>query len=210
MVTANEVDYFGDNNTASATITVTDTTTLNVYLPLVIKGGSTNRPDLVGSFSLTPDKSSYSAEESVLITAVVVNQGNAVADGFWVDFYINPDRAPGVNVRWSDVCSLSPCYGLAWYVEDLAPGESVVLTSNAGSYERDHSRWDGRFAPGTSALYLYVDSWNPTVATGGVLESNESNNLAERHGLTVSGLDASEVEVTEPLELPPRPVRLDR
>jgi hypothetical protein len=166
-------------------------------------------PDLVGNFSLSPDKSNYSAGEAVLITAVVTNQGNTAAGGFWVDFYINPSSAPGVNMPWNSVCGLSPCYGLAWYVSGLGAGDSVTLTSTPDSYEADYTRWPGYFAGGTTDLYLYVDSWNPTVSTGGVLESNESNNQAERHGLSVTGLSGTEEESMPPAEIPPRPVRLD-
>ena len=211
-VSANEVDYFPANNSESETITITNTPVIatgNVYLPIIIRSGPTNLPDLVGSFSLSPDKTSYNAGEAVLITAVVTNQGTAAADGFWVDFYINPSSTPGVNTRWSDVCSLSPCYGLAWYVPGLGPGQSVTLTSTPGSYAADHSRWPGYFAGGSSDLYLYVDSWNPTVPTGGVLESNEGNNQAERHGLTVSGLTVTGDEPLLPEEIPPRPAKLD-
>lgn len=182
--------------------------TLYLYLPLILKAQQT-LPDLVGSFSLSPDKSNYDAGEAVLITAIVTNQGNSAADGFWVDFYINPSAAPGVNVPWNSVCTLSPCYGLAWYVPGLGPGQSVTLTSTPGSYAADQSRWPGYFASGTSDLYLYVDSWNPTVPTGGVLESNEGNNQAERHGLTVSGLTVTGDEPLSPQEIPPRPAKLD-
>ena len=115
-----------------------------VYLPLVIKmGESPSAPDLVGSFSLTPNQTSFNAGAAVLITAVVANQGTARADGFWVDFYINPSATPGVNVPWSSACSLSPCYGLAWYVSGLDPGQSVTLTSAPGSYAAGHIKLAG-------------------------------------------------------------------
>jgi hypothetical protein len=52
-----------------------------------------------------------------------------------------------------------------------------------------------------------VDSWNPGVASGGVAESNESNNRAERHGLTVTGVNMAETEGPSPADIPPRPVR---
>jgi hypothetical protein len=178
----------------------------HLYLPLVLKNYQP-LPDLVGSFSLTPDKASFTAGEPVLVTAIVTNVGPAAAGPFWVDFYVNPSQVPGVNDPWNEVCGMSPCYGIAWYVSGgLAPGQSVSLTSN--SYAGDYSIWPGYFASGTSDLYLYVDSWNRPASAGGVLESDETNNLAERHGLTVTGL-AGDLS-SSPANLPPRPARLDQ
>jgi hypothetical protein len=204
----------------------------NVFLPIVLRGSSSSLPDLVGSFSLSPDKANYSAGESVLITAVVTNTGPGAAGPFWVDFYMNPSRTPTVNDPWNTLCSLSPCYGLAWYVSGgLGPGASVTLRSDCADpaqyphepcYGSLYSIWPGHFAGGTSDLYLYVDSWNRTVPSGGVEESNESNNLGERHGLAVTGLGADAAGLPSQGEavtmdgfaarsaadLPPRPARL--
>ncbi len=181
-----------------------------LFLPIVLKNPA---PDLVGSFSLSPNQASYTSGTPVLITAVVTNTGSAAAGPFWVDFYINPARTPVVNLRWNDVCGMSPCYGLAWYVSGgLGAGQSVTLTS--GGAPSDYSIWPGHFASGTTDLYLYVDSWNPTVSTGGVAESNENNNLSERHGLVVSGLGVGEAgqpsDLPAAADLPPRPARLNR
>ena len=197
-----------DNSDAcSLTVQVPQIDTDSVYLPIIVHGGTTaNLPDLTGGFHLTPDQTSFNTGANVLVTAVVTNVGSAAADGFWVDFYLNPSSAPGVNTRWSDVCSLSPCYGLAWYVPGLEAGQSVTLTSTPDSYAVAQSRWSGYFASGTSDLYLYVDSWNPTVSTGAVLESNENNNQSERHSLTVTGLNPVAIEESTPPDLPPRPV----
>ena len=174
-----------------------------VYLPVVLKAFAP-MPDLAGVFTLTPDKANYNAGEPVLITAVVTNLGTAPADAFWVDFYINPYRVPAVNLRWNDLCGMTPCYGLAWYVSGgLAPGQSITLTSDDAA--ADYSVWPGYFAAGTSDLYLYVDVWNPGVASGGVFESNESNNRVERHGLGVTGLGAGGADSPSPAELPTRP-----
>ncbi len=187
----------------------------SVFLPLIMKEPM---PDLVGSFSLSPDKSDYSAGEAVVVTAVVTNAGTVAAGPFWVDFYINPSRPPTVNDPWNNVCGMSPCYGIAWYVSGgLAPGASATLRSNCSDaakyphepcYGSQYSVWHGYFASGTSDLYLYVDSWNRTDPSGGVEESNESNNLSERHGLTVTGLGAGAAGQPSDLpaaDLPPRP-----
>jgi hypothetical protein len=187
-----------------------------VFLPIIMRVPA---PDLVGSFSLTPDQASYTSGTSVLVTAVVTNIGTAAASAFWVDFYINPSRTPTVNDPWNSVCGLSPCYGLAWYVPGgLAPGASVALRSDCSDsatyphvpcYGSQYSIWPGHFASGTTDLYLYVDSWNRTVPSGGVEESNETNNLSERHGLAVSSLDAGEAghpsDLPAAADLPPRP-----
>ena len=187
-----------------------------VFLPVIMKSPM---PDLVGSFSLSPDKSDYGAGESVLVTAVVTNAGTVAADPFWVDFYINPSSTPTVNDPWNKVCGLSPCYGIAWYVSGgLGPGASVTLRSDCANpaqyphepcYGSQYSVWPGHFASGTSDLYLYVDSWNRTAPSGGVGESNESNNLSERHGLVVTGLGIGEAgqpsDLPAAADLPPRP-----
>jgi len=173
-----------------------------LYLPIVLKG---SLPDLVGSFSLTPNNPD--AGEPVLITAVITNVGTPAADAFWVDFYINPSQVPSVNLAWYDICGMTPCYGMAWYVSGgLAPGQSVTLTSTPDSYAVAYSIWPGYFASGTSDLYLYVDSWNPTVSTGGVLESDETNNLAARQ-IRVTGLGVADEGLPSPADLPPRPAR---
>ncbi len=163
----------------------------SIYLPIIYKSylPAPLLPDLVGSFTLTPDQSEYQPDEPVLITVVITNQGTVAAGPFWVDFYLNPDPVPtGPSLPWNEACSLVPCYGLTWEAPaGLAPGESVVLTSTPDSYDVTRSLWSGYFASGTSDLYLYVDSWNPGSAVGAVLESNEANNRAERHGLVVPG-----------------------
>ena len=187
----------------------------DVYLPIILRGSSSPMADLVGSFSLSPNKSNYSASESVLVTAVVTNVSTVAAGAFWVDFYINPSRTPTVNDPWNSVCGLSPCYGLAWYVSSgLSPGASVTLRSDcsdAATYPHEpcygslYSVWPGHFASGTSDLYLYVDSWNRTAPSGGVMESDETNNLSERHGLAVTGLGVGEAGLPSAADLPPRP-----
>jgi hypothetical protein len=176
-----------------------------LYLPLILRSYG-HAPDLIGAFSLSPDKSNYNTGEPVVVTAVVTNQGDSAAGPFWVDFYTNPSRPPAVNLRWNDICGISPCYGLAWYVSGgLAPGQSVTLTSE--DYPPGYSIWPGYLPSGATDLYLYVDVWNPTVPSGAIAESDENNNLSERHGLTVTGLTTSGAS-PDPAGLPPRPLRL--
>jgi hypothetical protein len=47
------------------------------------------------------------------------------------------------------------------------------------------------FSSGTSALYLYVDSWNPGVAVGAVDESDETNNRFSKTGFGPLGLTSA-------------------
>ncbi len=178
-----------------------------VYLPIVLKSPL---PDLVGTLSINP--TNPNAGDQVLITVEVTNQGSAAASAFWVDFYINPSGVPLVNQRWDSICGISPCKGIAWLVPaGLQPGDSVTLTSN--SFDTAQSRWPDHpdfpndpdyFVPGTSDLYIYVDSWNPPVPTGGVVESNEDNNRDYLGGLSVSGLQVESQSVPE-TKLPLRP-----
>ncbi len=163
----------------------------SIYLPLITWDlhYQPSLPDLVGTISLTPDKSEYQPDEPVLISVEITNQGPVATGGFWVDFYLNPIPVPaGPNLPWNEACGLYPCYGLTWAVSaGLQPGQSIVLTSTPDSFDVPRSLWTGYFAPGTTDLYLYVDSWNPGSPAGAVLELNETNNRAERHGLLVPG-----------------------
>jgi hypothetical protein len=189
-------------------------TQTRVFLPLIMAPATP--PDLVvEAFTVTPAKSSYAAGEPVLITVKVKNVGGSPTTvGFWVDLYINPSTPPTTpNVRWNDVCGISPCYGIAWYVnQSLAPGQSITLTSAPGQFAGPQSIWPGSFASGTNALYVYVDSYNPPVPTGAVVESNETNNSAQITGFVVAGASFSNGADPEapsgapdaPVALPPR------
>jgi hypothetical protein len=189
-------------------------TQTRVFLPLIMAPATP--PDLVvEAFTVTPAKSSYAAGEPVLITVKVKNVGGSPTTiGFWVDLYINPSTPPTTpNVRWNDVCGISPCYGIAWYVnQSLAPGQSITLTSAPGQFAGPQSIWPGSFASGTNALYVYVDSYNPPVPTGAVVESNETNNRAQITGFVVAGASfsngadpgAPSGAPDAPIALPPR------
>ncbi|MGQ9827372.1 MAG: hypothetical protein ACUVSW_05850, partial [Roseiflexus sp.] len=68
---------------------------------------------------------------------------------------------------------------------------------------------------GTNTLYAYVDSYNPPVPTGAVVESNETNNRAQITGFTVAGAAFSNGAddpgspsnaPDAPTSLPPRPL----
>jgi len=182
-----------------------------LYLPVVMNNyAETRLPDLIGSFTLTPDKLHFNVGEQVVIEACITNQGMAPADSFWVDFYINPDPIPTrTNILWQATCTLVPCYGIAWpFPAGLLPAQTICVESIPGDYNSVQTSWTGSFAPGTTDLYLYVDSWDPDDSTneyGAVLESHETNNGHELFGLTVTGsfLDGAQTPIAP--ELPSRP-----
>jgi hypothetical protein len=162
---------------ASTTSAAFDITKSVLYGSLMMTPGY---PDLVARFSMTP--STFVKSKSAIVTVTITNQGNASADPFWVDFYINPTVPPtAANQPWDQSCGRRRCeQGIAWYVDrSLAPGESVTLTSTPGSYYAKNTAWDGSFNTSTLDLYLYADSWNPGMPAGAVYERNESNNRAE-------------------------------
>jgi autotransporter family porin len=157
----------------------------NAFLPLVVAQGQADL--VITSITLSPRKLSYQAGEPVEITVIVTNQGSAPATPFWVDLYVNPVRAPAINDLWHDVCGITPCVGVAWSVtRNLAPGESITLTTTAG-YDSSRTYWLGWLPSGTTTLYALADSWNTAGTTGAVLESDETNNRAQVAGLTVAG-----------------------
>jgi hypothetical protein len=184
-------------------------TLFTVYGPMI--SGRATTPDLTATLKVSA--TTLKAGAPVQIEATVTNNGEAAAGGFWVDLYINPSAAPtSANTPWNEVCGINPCYGIAWYVAGpLAPGQSVTLTSTPDSYFAKNTNWLGTFAAGTTDLYLYVDSWNrdtqsgSRVASGAVTESNETNNRAEVHGLTVTGTTTMSRTDVAPEAMPVRP-----
>ena len=149
------------------------------YAPLAIEPP---RADLIGSFALS--KPHPAGLEPVLITATITNTGDAPSTEFWVDFYINPQSPPtAANQPWDKQCGSRRCrYGIAWLVaQPLAPGQSITLTSTRSSYYARNTDWPGSFNTSRLNLYMYVDSWNPTISYGAVYERHEDNNRSEMH-----------------------------
>jgi len=149
----------------ATTFTIQAITTL--YLPLIMNG-SVHAPDLV----ITAVSAS-----SDLIEVTIENQGTAAtANGFWVDFYINPSTPPsGPNQLWYDLAD----EGLAWGVTELlSPGESLTLVystdPNAPNlyFAPDESLYNGSLPTGT-LVYVQVDSARENVTYGGILETHE-------------------------------------
>jgi hypothetical protein len=201
-VTVRATDNVGNTASASHTWTISTLPAAEaprLYLPLVMRSSAAQpadaAPDLVGSVAIAPDRRSFAAGEPVAFTVTITNVGDAATEaGFWVDLYLNPTQAPTANQPWYDMCGLEPCHGIVWGVsEPLAPGESIIFTSTAPSYEADYTRWPGWLARGTTDVYVVADSWNcasetgQCVAGGAVEESDEANNLTHLGGLTVTG-----------------------
>ncbi|GIV98403.1 MAG: hypothetical protein KatS3mg057_3060 [Herpetosiphonaceae bacterium] len=204
-VAADEYDPDRTNNSVAE---ITELGIWRRYLPFI--ADMTPRADLVATLSLTPDRRSFTSDELVQITVTITNQGAVASGPFWVDLFINPSSPPTMaNTLWSDVCSLDPCQGISWYVPDLAVGQRIVLTSTPDSYVAGNTIWSGSFVPRTSDLYVYVDVWNPGVATGMVREQDESNNRAELHGLSVTGQLAAQPALPDRSSLLPRARRPD-
>jgi hypothetical protein len=130
------------------------------------------------------DPASPEVGQPVTVEVTVENAGEAAAEPFWVDLYLNPDPPPtGPNQPWDTLCSGPPedCYGAAWQVDEgLQPGESLVLSSlTIGS--DDDANWPGHFNEGgTHHLYAFVDSRGGVESSGAVLERKEG--LGNRRG----------------------------
>ena len=71
----------------SVTSNAFDITKAMLYAPLMLTPGYA---DLVARFSLSSNV--IVEHKPVVVTVTITNQGNAPADPFWVDFYINPRR----------------------------------------------------------------------------------------------------------------------
>lgn len=189
----------------------------NVYLPII--ASRIRKADLAlseNSIQIAPDRTAagnaYAAGEPVVVNVTVTNAGNAPTEPFWIDMFINPSQQPTVNTSWFDVCSLDPCFGLAWGLEQpLAIGQSIVFTSaytgsetQPAGYREDFSNWEGWFANGTTDLYVLVDSWNEEDGQeGGIPELDEGNNLGYL-AVTVTGTNPTETNINIALSNEPR------
>jgi uncharacterized repeat protein (TIGR01451 family) len=164
----NWVSYYhsSGSGSAQATFSVEPNPIQSIYLPIIIKNWP-GRPDLtVASLTATGQG----------VTVVIQNSGDGpVTDSFWVDVYLNPDPPPShVNQVWWQLCD----QGLVWGVTaPMLPQGVITLTFDDAFYRPDMSGFSGSIAPGT-LVYAQVDSVNLLTTYGGVLESNEQNNIA--------------------------------
>lgn len=194
----------------TAAVEVTKPSEYRTFLPLILQMlEQTGEPDLTGTFFLSPNKTTFDAGEQVVITAVITNAGTQETDPFWVDLFLNPSKVPEAGDTWQYTCAITPCYGLAWGVQEpIAPGTQIELTSDANgknSFNAAESNWEGKFASGTTDLYLYIDNVNEEGSqgqSGAVMESNEDNNRVHRQ-ITVTG--STPIQVIRPRFIPPPP-----
>jgi uncharacterized repeat protein (TIGR01451 family) len=204
-------DQFGLNVAGDSGISVSIDTPNRIYLPILSKA-NTELPDLVGTFSISPNKTTFSADEQVTISGQVTNQGNvASTESFWVDLFINPTTPPSPDdlpTIWNLRCE-QPCIGISWAVtQTLQPGESFTFNSTADSYRDEYTIWEGYFDANPTSLYLYVDPWAaegaPHREQGVVVELLEDNNLTKMENLTVQGIVRNQTSAPARW-LPPRP-----
>lgn len=164
-----------------------------IFLPLMFKNHTPPKPDLICTYALDPPTAG--AGDHVLITVQLKNQGQAAADGFWVDAYFNPTNPPTPNNlgRWQDACGgkNSCTTGIAWGVSNapLAPGGTRKLVSindeedpNTHGYDPRYTKWTGKLPNPLNSMDIYVDSINNNdgLNDGAVSESNETNNDCQK------------------------------
>lgn len=191
----------------------------DLYLGLVTSDYAL-MPDLVIK-SLTPTRNN--------VRVVIENRGDvAVTQGFYVDVYVNPLRAPArANEGW-DTQGISRGRGLVWAIEiaqaarpsngviaPLLPGESLNLAFNDAFYQPDYSSMTWPLAVGTP-IYAQVDTFPaPSANNGLVLETHEYYGQAYNNVIgPVSSTSAASSAVaplardndgTPPASLPARP-----
>jgi uncharacterized repeat protein (TIGR01451 family) len=183
---------------------ITGTAAGKVYLPIILKNLSL-LPNLISSVSVN------TASNPPLVTVIVTNTGNtAVAEPFWVDFYVNPSQPPstltGADRRWQRVKTIDR--GIAWPVNTIlaANGGSVTLTS-LGGFDANQTRWSALPA-GTYNFYAFADSFDNNDPQGAIYvevpESNEADNESSQLAVGVSGLGATAAEPEPETVYPPR------
>ena len=179
-----------------------------VYLPLLMKKFGS---DLICSIGVAPS-GMPSGADTILFTVEITN-ATGVADGFWVDLYINPVNVPPqVNETWGENCG-TPCLGIAWAISNQPLGASqsrkllsVRSTEHPDGYDIVHTNWPGSLPPGSYDVYALVDSLslNRADPNGAVLESDESNNVCMLQDLQVVPATAGATKAKGQNKLPPR------
>jgi hypothetical protein len=150
--------------------------------------------DLVLAALVVPDMP-LAVTSPAEIVVVMRNAGSLPVQDFWVELYVDPVRVPQVNDQWSGLCAPAwpnaNCYGGAWHVtQELAPGETMTLTSQSLIGDAAYSHWPGSFVQeGEHKLFVLVDSYsvngNPQ---GALIEENEGNNGTSMTVTVASGM----------------------
>jgi PKD repeat protein len=157
---------------ATTLVSITEVPARTIYLPLVLR-----------NYAAAPD---LTVERIVATTGrvqvVIANRGampvEAVyANEFWVDLYVDPDRAPdAVNETWRHVGSRGAVWGVTIDALPLDPGQVMTLTvtSTGGDpyYRPDLSALSWPLAAGTP-IYAQVDSAHTDIPYGAIYENHE-------------------------------------
>lgn len=171
-------DAYGERSPQDQiTVDVYEPPIFALHLPLVVSNYAT-LPDLVVK-TITASRNN--------IQVVIENRGSAaVTQGFYVDAYVNPQRAPiGAHEGW-DAAGVSSGRGLVWAIEvgqtsnpslgiiaPLMPGSSLTLNVNDAFYRPEYSSMSWPLAAGTP-IYAQADSFPaPSPHDGLVLETHE-------------------------------------
>ena len=105
----------------------------------------------------------------------IENSGRAeTGSPFWVDLYFNPVTTPSVNHPWNTIASRGAVWGVT---KNLAPGESLVLTTGAGDPYWSAQNSSPRPWPVNARVYALADSINFNDPAGAVVEADEGNNV---------------------------------
>lgn len=156
--------------TASMVITIVDdddpppSSVAVLYLPIINRSGP-NGPDLiVDSIDIV--------NGSVELT--IKNVGNVPVNSvFWVDLFVNPTVLP---TKVNDTTNALNQLGLVWGINSalvpIAPGASINLAVNDGSFAATFSTFSGTISAG-DLLVAHVDSANSLTTYGAVNESHE-------------------------------------
>ncbi|MCB0154701.1 MAG: hypothetical protein KDF65_07880, partial [Anaerolineae bacterium] len=169
----------------------------------------------ITAFSISP--TSPGSTDNVVVSITIQNQGTqSTGQGFWVDFYVDPQTLPndpalGRDRRWSN-SSINSSQGIAWPVSNpLGPGQSITLTSNS-DFDPTQTVWSGQLGLGSHALYAFVDSFDLDDPTGPtnveLVETNENNNMSGPINVNIAAkegeVNSNDVPQATPAPLPAR------
>lgn len=179
-------------------VTVEDDDVPPIFLPIIFNRFET-QPDLIIT-------DLQAGSDSVQVT--IQNVGNeAVFDGFRIDLYFDPSRAPQYNDRWQDIAPAGVVWGISGSELPIGPGESRVLTLAEAIivFEGKTISSSPPFPTGVP-VYAQVDSVNAAGSFGGAEESDETNNVFGPVSSATggSGISASGLRLIDPNRVLPQ------
>jgi uncharacterized repeat protein (TIGR01451 family) len=184
--------------------------TYKIYLPIVLNAAITQElPDLTITQMVAIPASLPAGQTGWNVQITVKNVGTApLPNGVWMDLYVDPvaSRLPiHANEPFYEIST----YGGVWWLPQLNPGESVVL-SKAEILPDWLPFFPDRFTtPGDHVVYAQIDSLDerttPPPAWARVYESNENNNIFGPVIVHVTGVTNLSMGAAD--ALPDRPIR---